>query len=497
MSESDSDDQAPKRRRKISNLTEQQVKHKRDLDRKAQRALRQRTKSRIQDLETSYAQLEASKSESETVMLRDLESLRAQNRQLKAKLAHISLFAAQGDSLPDQATAATGDVQSPPISTQNEGAVGHTSLECSPISRNNHGQILGDVSTDQNQRHESQGLAADSHQINGLPWKDQISYYGDQIAQERFNTNNHMIISSSSPPSAMDPEFSMYKETVTIPSQRATQHSVSADSCSSQVKVMDQYLDGSPTRPIGEEPVPSLSPVSSKTAQTTFYHESSGRSHNVSSFLSKHLPATCPLDQILLDFLSSRQALVAGGNPMDPILGPEQPFVAAILHPELAATAHPISRVMAEVLSTFPKVDLPEKISFMYLMHGTMKWQISPTREHYLRLPHWLRPTASQITIRHAAWLDNIPWPRVRDLLLDNPEKYPFQRFSDVYSRNVTVNWPFEAMDTVTGTSDGTPGDLVLNPLFEKHIRRLKNWTVSRYFETEFPELTAAVYSQE
>lgn len=124
MSESDSDDQAPKRRRKISNLTEQQVKHKRDLDRKAQRALRQRTKSRIQDLETSYAQLEASKSESETVMLRDLESLRAQNRQLKAKLAHISLFAAQGDSLPDQATAATGDVQSPPISTQNEGAVG-------------------------------------------------------------------------------------------------------------------------------------------------------------------------------------------------------------------------------------------------------------------------------------------------------------------------------------------------------------------------------------
>lgn len=62
---------------------------------------------------------------------------------------------------------------------------------------------------------------------------------------------------------------------------------------------------------------------------------------------------------------------------MDPILGPEQPFVAAILHPELAATAHPISRVMAEVLSTFPKVDLPEKISFMYLMHGTMK--VSPS----------------------------------------------------------------------------------------------------------------------
>lgn len=39
-----------------------------------------------------------------------------------------------------------------------------------------------------------------------------------------------------------------------------------------------------------------------------------------------------------------------------------------------------------------------------------LQWLISPTKEAYVAMPQWLRPTAAQIAVPHAAWIDNIPW---------------------------------------------------------------------------------------
>lgn len=47
--------------------------------------------------------------------------------------------------------------------------------------------------------------------------------------------------------------------------------------------------------------------------------------------------------------------------------------MTAMLYPEMATREHPVSRVLVEVLHTFPHVKLPEKLAFMYLMHGTMR----------------------------------------------------------------------------------------------------------------------------
>lgn len=99
MEDSDTNDYVHNRRsRTISNLSQQQLQHKRDLDRKAQRALRQRTKSRIQELSDDIARLKASSSERETAMIDELQALREQNRQLKMRLEHISRLAANHDS---------------------------------------------------------------------------------------------------------------------------------------------------------------------------------------------------------------------------------------------------------------------------------------------------------------------------------------------------------------------------------------------------------------
>lgn len=89
--------------------------------------------------------------------------------------------------------------------------------------------------------------------------------------------------------------------------------------------------------------------------------------------LPSHNIATCPLDQILLDFLSSRRSLLARGTPVESLLGPEKPAVKAILYPDLVDSVHTISRVISDIMLTFSTVKLPEKLGFVYKMYHTLR----------------------------------------------------------------------------------------------------------------------------
>ncbi|KAK4869548.1 hypothetical protein LT330_005930 [Penicillium expansum] len=93
---SDSEVPAPTRatgKRTVNGLTASQIQHKRDLDRKAQRALRQRTKLRIQELESDIARFRASFSQREQTMIDEVQLLRDQNRKLKCSLENIRKYA--------------------------------------------------------------------------------------------------------------------------------------------------------------------------------------------------------------------------------------------------------------------------------------------------------------------------------------------------------------------------------------------------------------------
>jgi hypothetical protein len=84
----------------------------------------------------------------------------------------------------------------------------------------------------------------------------------------------------------------------------------------------------------------------------------------------------------------------------------------------------------------------------------------------------------------------------VRDSLIESPDQYPFEVFSELYSHNVSVNWPYDCEDAVVqiSTSLGGGGDqMQLSPIFEKHVRKLENWTVSPVFEAHYPELAGFI----
>lgn len=95
----ETDSRAMKRRtRTISDLTEEQIQQKRRIDRKAQRAFRQRTRDRISDLERHVIEIQESSIQQEAQLRHELQSLREQNKILNHRLASIAELAATSGS---------------------------------------------------------------------------------------------------------------------------------------------------------------------------------------------------------------------------------------------------------------------------------------------------------------------------------------------------------------------------------------------------------------
>lgn len=201
-------------------------------------------------------------------------------------------------------------------------------------------------------------------------------------------------------------------------------------------------------------------------------------------------PATCPLDSLLLDFLHERQQQAADGVSTPKLVGPAYPSVSSLLNPARSVHSHPLSKVFTDILATFPDLStLPEKVGVLYIMFLIMRWQIAPTQENYDRLPDWVTPRASQLFTPHPAWIDHLPWPKMRDRLVRdyNPRDYLFDNFFIPFTTTVSLNWPYEPTDTLLSSPEND--DLMINPVFERHLRRLENWSLGPSFAKAFPGL--------
>jgi hypothetical protein len=201
-------------------------------------------------------------------------------------------------------------------------------------------------------------------------------------------------------------------------------------------------------------------------------------------------PPTCPLDSLLLDFLHERHQQASEGVSTPKLVGPAYPSVSSLLNPARSINSHPLSKVFTDILATFPDLStLPEKVAVLYIMFLIMRWQIAPTQENYDRLPEWATPRPSQLFTPHPAWIDHLPWPKMRDRLVRdyNPRDYLFDNFFIPFTATLSVNWPYEPTDTLLSSPDND--ELMINPVFERHLRRLENWSLGPAFAKAFPGL--------
>lgn len=202
----------------------------------------------------------------------------------------------------------------------------------------------------------------------------------------------------------------------------------------------------------------------------------------------RNIAPTCPLDGLLLEFLAERQQRAAEGVSCQKLVGPAYPSVSSLLNPERSIYSHPLSKVFTDILSTFPDLSaLPEQVAVLYIMFLIMRWQISPTQETYDRLPDWVTPRPSQLFTPHPAWVDHIPWPRMRDRMVHLYPNIALENFFIPYTTTLSLNWPYDPSDTLLSLPDSD--ELSINPVFERHLRDLNNWTLGSAFAKAFPML--------
>jgi hypothetical protein len=212
--------------------------------------------------------------------------------------------------------------------------------------------------------------------------------------------------------------------------------------------------------------------------------------------LPHNILSTCPLDGLLLDFIAERRLRRAEGMPESDLIGPLYPSFICLFRPDRGPYSHPSSRFLTDILSTFPDISMPpEQIAILYIMFIIMRWSIYPCRETYARLPDWVKPSRTQLYNPHPIWIDYLPWPALRDSLCLNFQKFPFDNFFIPFTTTVSLTWPYAGMSAL----QMKPGeeDYVMNPVFEEHLRDLRNWSLGPAFAKAHPALADTVRIKE
>ncbi|KAL8635414.1 MAG: hypothetical protein Q9228_007093, partial [Teloschistes exilis] len=455
-------DVAPKRRRTsgtasrgVANLTPEQLAKKRANDREAQRAIRERTKTQIETLERKIHDLSNQQPYQELqAVLRQKQYVEAENvhikKTLNAALALLQplLRGGQGGEFLDVVRQDASRTSSPNLKHQALTSIPHSQPIPSALSQ------FADTATISSRTSASPTYGASSP-VTSHPSPVDPTSYSPQRPLYPPRTASLDPQPRGSPTHGMN---------LNNPSGERLNLGFLLDSQQQQQspRPQPQHSPYQHTHPMSSFPrLPSHPPQPQSSRSTDPQNSFTPPPHTAYYALAiRNIPSTCPLDTILLDFLDSRRSLLTSSHlsPSEAI-GPSYPSVASLLNPERAAFAHPLSKLFTDILSKFPDLShLPEQVAVLYIMFLIMRWQISPTQENYERLPDWVTPRASQIFIPHPAWVDHLPWPRMRDRMV---ELYPAISLDDwfiPYTTTLSLNWPYEEGDVLLHHDGGGEG---------------------------------------
>ncbi|KAI1388840.1 uncharacterized protein F4822DRAFT_404115 [Hypoxylon trugodes] len=467
------EDQRTKKRRTgpssrgVASLTPEQLAKKRANDREAQRAIRERTKNQIETLERRICELTSQQPYQELqAAVRAKEAVEAENAEIKTRLATIlSLI-------------------QPILSNQQvEGAYASLFPNIAPIHTTQPSQSPATTFNDSaSASAPSPGSTADS------PWQAHAQPSPNITQVKMLNQQRHDLLHNLD----LGAGEQLKLDFLLDPSER--------------VNRMQTGLNGAQDTP-GYQHLPMKHDwnATSRVAVTDGYpqqqqHRIEYASQNTvqcreRSWIGvsapiKNVPPTCPLDSLLLDFLQERRQRAAEGVPAREVVGPRYPSVSSLLNPANSVFSHPLSKVFTDILAAFPGIStLPERVAVLYYMFLVMRWQVSPTQENFDLLPSFAQPTAAQLSTPHPAWIDHLPFPRMREqLALEyNATEFLFDNFFIPFTTTISLNWPYEPTDTLLRSPDG--GELLINPVFERHLRRIENWSLGEDFDEAFPRL--------
>ncbi|PGH17559.1 hypothetical protein AJ80_04737 [Polytolypa hystricis UAMH7299] len=487
--------------RGVANLTPDQLAKKRANDREAQRAIRKRTKAQIEALEEQVRELTSQQPYQDLqTALREKQAFQAENDEIRRRLASVLAIV---QPIVDASSLLRGDSRNSFSGLLNGSASNNPSWS---------GQSQADLPSPASHPEAHTRPPPPPSQPNAVSESNlRTSLSLEHTPATTSYPGSPGSVDTSSPATAATSTSYALRQNwqghSAIP-QSEGQSYAAANPWDHQTRILSHGLDFTGT---GErlglnflldssQRVPKVndfrqSPNSPPVPMPVQYRQpSSAHSFSLNpntppySFPTLNLPATCPLDGILLEFLRARRRDAENGISTGQVLGPAYPSVKSLLNPDSTEYSHPLSKVFTDILSKFPDISaLPEQIAVLYVMFLFMRWQIYPTQENYDRLPEWFAPRPSQLVKPHPAWIDYVPWPRMRDRMIDRYTDYPFECWFIPYTSTLSINWPYEATDALITVPDSK--EVTINPVFERHLRNLHNWSLGSAFAITYPAL--------
>ncbi|KAF3918245.1 hypothetical protein ABW21_db0200515 [Orbilia brochopaga] len=443
------------RSRTISSLTAEQLARKRAHDRDAQRAIRTRTKNQITALETRVKELEHEKGEWEfkagelkKELDRALDALDAIKRNgLQPSPA------ASASSTPAGLTSAPLVMRGPPLGvTSGKPPV---IVRAEPVP-NAAGYMEAAVDNG-----DGMALSTTGKESSGAMSLDFVCHAG-------FRPNGYRQI--------QDQPYEYTSRKRSLADLNSSSSSDVSSDLLRRVSGAQSLLTSSPSSTVYS--IPSVQYPGTYCVRANGHWE----------VMPRHLPPTCILDRVYLEFLEEQARLHrVNGTPLSVLAGPPQPDVTFIVSPGLRPPRNGLTQVMAAIVDTFGDlVLLPERLAIVYVLYIWMRWAINPTQESYDNMPEYVKPRPSQLFTARPIWFDHMPWPMTRDVMAKHPELYSNTEFSIEYTSSLSVNWPYDPAETVM---QQTPGEYVINPVFEEHIRKIENWSIGSRFAELYPDL--------
>ncbi|KAF4775799.1 BZIP transcription factor [Colletotrichum scovillei] len=497
--------------RGVANLTPEQLAKKRANDREAQRAIRERTKNQIETLERRIQELTSQQPYQELqAVQRAKEAVEAENADLKRRLATFiaSIQPLISASPPSQPPPPPADPH-PAVFPSPSGSYSHVHQHNGPISAHNAStpnSAASPASIDPTagwQTTPNGSGGGGGGPVSDLSPPNHMYAASKMLDQQRQGLRHGLDLG----PERLGLDFLLLDQNARV---GKIQSGVNGAQDTPSYNHVPMKHDWTGVGPVTHSRSPSLSgptvhtPRSqvdypqqqSQGQQQQQQHQPSSSAPPESRALGHHAAEvkncgpTCPLDSLLLDFLHERRQRAADGLSTHEIIGPRYPSVLSLLNPANSKYSHPLSKVFTDILATFPDLSaLPQRVAVLYIMFLIMRWQISPTRENYDRLPEWARPRPAQLLTEHPAWIDHVPFPAMRDKLCRdyNPREYLFDNFFVPFTTTLSLNWPYEETDTLLQVPESD--EVLINPVFERHLRRLENWTLGQAFNQTFPKL--------
>ncbi|KAI0882418.1 uncharacterized protein GGS22DRAFT_181021 [Annulohypoxylon maeteangense] len=494
------EDQRTKKRRVgassrgVANLTPEQLAKKRANDREAQRAIRERTKNQIEKLERRIHELTSQQPYQELqAVIRAKEAVEAENAEIKSRLASIMAMIQPMLSGPQVEAYNTPPLTNIPSIQPTERSpslpISHTYNASTPISAASPASTMVDQSWQAQTTHPSPRFT----QVKMLNQQRHDLLHGlDLGAGEQLKLD--FLLDPSSRVSRMhtgvdgpqdSPEYHHLPMKHDWNANAGT-NNTTTNPIPSRNSITIENGSLQPHQPPQQQHQQRIEYAPHPTPQTTNPDPTSPWIGHTAPL--KNSPPTCPLDSLLLDFLSERRQRASEGVPAREVIGPRYPSVSSLLNPSQSVFSHPLSKVFTDILAAFPGIStLPERVAVLYYMFLVMRWQVSPTLANYTLLPAFARPTPGQLEVSHPAWIDHLPFPRMREVLAREGGGLLFDDFFIPFTTTISLNWPYEDTDTLLRSPDG--GELLINPVFERHLRRFENWTLGEAFDTAFPRL--------